>query len=146
MKNTQCFWSIAREKIEPKMTYSENLVGQSIKSRPSRTGLLRNFSVMNAEHNQEPRVINVDKNAAYPPAIDKLKAEGTLTKTTELRPVKYLNNIVEQDHRAIKRLVKPRARQFVIDNSRITIQLRARPQRALKTTYILDYIRVMNPL
>jgi hypothetical protein len=27
--------------------------------------------------------------------------------TTELRPVKYLNNIVEQDHRFIKRLVNP---------------------------------------
>jgi len=62
---------------------------------------------MNAAHNQEPRVMNVDKNAAYPPAIDSLKADQTLPKTTELRRVKYLNNIVEQDHRAIKRLVNP---------------------------------------
>ncbi len=28
---------------------------------------------MNAVHNQEPRVINVDKNAAYPKAIEELK-------------------------------------------------------------------------
>lgn len=42
-----------------------------------------------------------------PKAIDELKADQTLTKTTELRPVKYLNNIVEQDHRFIKRLVNP---------------------------------------
>ncbi len=62
---------------------------------------------MNAAHNQEPRVINVDKNAAYPPAIDSLKSDKTLEETTELRPVKYLNNIVEQDHRFIKRLVNP---------------------------------------
>jgi transposase-like protein len=62
---------------------------------------------MNAAHNQEPRVINVDKNAAYPKAIDSLKADQTLTKTTELRIVLYLNNIVELDHRAIKRLVNP---------------------------------------
>ena len=62
---------------------------------------------MNATHNQEPRVINVDKNAAYPPAIDELKSDQTLPETTQLRPVKYLNNIVEQDHRAIKRLVNP---------------------------------------
>jgi transposase-like protein len=74
---------------------------------------------LKASHNQEPRVINLDtvdkgrrtpapnnlKNAAYPPAIGKLKAEETLTKTTELRAVKYLNNIVEQDHRFIKRRV-----------------------------------------
>ena len=63
--------------------------------------------VMNAEHNQSPRVINVDKNAAYPKAIDELKAEEPLPKTSKLRPVKYLNNIVEQDHRFIKRLVNP---------------------------------------
>jgi transposase-like protein len=62
---------------------------------------------LKASHNQEPRVINVDKNAAYPPAIDELKKDQTLTKTTELRPVKYLNNIVEQDHRFIKRLINP---------------------------------------
>ena len=62
---------------------------------------------LKAFHNQEPRVINVDKNAAYPPAIDELKKDQSLPKTTELRPVKYLNNIVEQDHRFIKRLVNP---------------------------------------
>ncbi len=62
---------------------------------------------MNAAHNQKPRVINVDKNAAYPKAIDELKTDQTLTKTTELRRVKYLNNIVEQDHRFIKRLLNP---------------------------------------
>ncbi len=33
--------------------------------------------------------------------------DKTLPETTELRPVRYLNNIVEQDHRAIKRLVNP---------------------------------------
>ena len=62
---------------------------------------------LKASHNQEPRVINVDKNAAYPPALDELKADRTLPETTELRRVKYLNNIVEQDHRAIKQLVNP---------------------------------------
>jgi len=63
--------------------------------------------VLKAGHNQSPRVINVDKNAAYLPAIDKLKADETLTKATQLRPVKYLNNIVEQDHRFIQWLVNP---------------------------------------
>ena len=54
-----------------------------------------------------PRVINVDKNAAYPKAIAELKASGILPDSVELRQVKYLNNRVEQDHRFIKRLVKP---------------------------------------
>lgn len=47
-----------------------------------------------------PRVINVDKNAAYPKAIADLKAAGLLPESVELRQVKYLNNLIEQDHRA----------------------------------------------
>ncbi|GHO90158.1 IS6 family transposase [Reticulibacter mediterranei] len=57
--------------------------------------------------NVAPRVINVDKNAAYPKAIVELKADGILPASFDLRQVKYLNNLVEQDHRFIKRLVKP---------------------------------------
>jgi len=62
---------------------------------------------LNASHTQFPRVINVDKNAAYPAAVDDLKADEQLPATTELRQVKYLNNRVEQDHRFIKRLTQP---------------------------------------
>ena len=62
---------------------------------------------LKAVHNHEPRVINVDKNAAYPKAIDELKAKEELPESVELRQNKYLNNIVEQDHRGIKRLAKP---------------------------------------
>lgn len=58
-------------------------------------------------HNQEPRVINVDKNPAYPKAIDKLKGQKELSEQVELRQNKYLNNRIEQDHRFIKWLVKP---------------------------------------
>ena len=47
-----------------------------------------------------PRVINVDKNAAYPKAMAELKAAGILPEAVELRQVKYLNNLIEQDHRA----------------------------------------------
>ena len=60
-----------------------------------------------AVHTQEHSVINVDKNAALPKAIDELKAKEELPSNVELRQKKYLNNIVEQDHRGIKRLVKP---------------------------------------
>jgi transposase-like protein len=50
---------------------------------------------LKAEHNQSPHVINVEKNAAYPKAIDYLKADNTLPPKSELRSVKYLNNIVK---------------------------------------------------
>ncbi|MEL6492685.1 MAG: IS6 family transposase [Cyanobacteria bacterium J06621_3] len=63
--------------------------------------------VLNASHTIAPRVITVDKNAAYPPATAELKADEALTETTETRQSKYLNNTIEQDHRFIKRRVKP---------------------------------------
>ena len=52
-----------------------------------------------------PRVINTDGHASYPPAVAQLKAEGDLTEDCRHRPVPYLNNVLEQDHRAIKRRV-----------------------------------------
>lgn len=62
---------------------------------------------LKADHNRTPQVINVDKNAAYPLSIDQLKKSVLLPDDCELRQVKYLNNNLEQDHRFIKRLVKP---------------------------------------
>ena len=54
----------------------------------------------------QPRVINVDKNPSYPPVIEELKSEGKLRRRCRLRPVQYLNNVLEQDHRAIKLRVR----------------------------------------
>ena len=62
---------------------------------------------LKAVHTSTPRVITVDKNPAYPKAIKELKAAKKLPEIVTLRQIKYLNNIVEQDHRGIKRLVKP---------------------------------------
>ncbi|WP_445504369.1 IS6 family transposase [Microvirga sp. G4-2] len=58
-------------------------------------------------HTVNPRTITVDKNAAYPIAVKAMKREGELWRFAKLRQVKFLNNIVEQDHRRIKRLVRP---------------------------------------
>ena len=58
--------------------------------------------VLKDQQTQIPRVINVDKNAAYPVAIGALKADETIDQETQLRQNKYLNNVVEQDHRNIK--------------------------------------------
>jgi transposase, IS6 family len=63
--------------------------------------------VLQASHTLTPRVITVDKNAAYPPAFESLQQEKTLPETCQLRQCKYLNNVVEQDHRLIKRRVNP---------------------------------------
>ena len=50
-------------------------------------------------------IINTDKDKAYPKAIKELKESGLLPESVEHRAVKYLNNIIEQDHRYTKRRV-----------------------------------------
>ncbi|AIK37826.1 integrase core domain protein [Bacillus pseudomycoides] len=59
-----------------------------------------------ASHICKPRVITVDKNPAYPVAIQELKEEKHMPEGIQIRQVKYLNNIVEQDHRFIKKRVR----------------------------------------
>jgi transposase-like protein len=63
--------------------------------------------VLDARHTTPPRVITVDQNAAYPLAFDALQHDSTLPETCLLRQCKYLNNLMEQDHRFIKRRVNP---------------------------------------
>ena len=62
--------------------------------------------VLKACYTSTLRIINVDKNAAYPSVVEDLQAQERFLEETELRPIKYLNNLLEQDHRCIKRLVK----------------------------------------
>lgn len=57
-------------------------------------------------HVSKPRVIKVDKNPAYPIAIEELKKGKKMPVGIQIRQVKYLNNIVEQDHRFIKKRVR----------------------------------------
>ena len=67
-------------------------------------------------------MINVDKNVAYPKAIDELKAEKELPQRVELRQNKYLNNLVEQDHRGIKRLTRPGMGNVSFNTARRTLK------------------------
>jgi transposase, IS6 family len=77
---------------------------------------------LNAAHTVTPRVITVDKNAAYPKALNELKAADAIPAACELRQSKYLNNLVEQDHRFIKRLVKPGLGFFSVETAWRTLQ------------------------
>jgi transposase-like protein len=58
-----------------------------------------------ASGHPRPRVINADGNPSYPTVIGELKRERVLGRRCHCRVVPYLNNIVEQDHRSIKRRV-----------------------------------------
>lgn len=62
--------------------------------------------VMRADHRRLPFSISVDKNAAYPDAFTASQAEKVLPLDCKLRRVKYLNNVIEQDHRFVKKRVR----------------------------------------
>jgi putative transposase len=55
--------------------------------------------------NGDPDKVAMDKSGANKAAIDAINASRTVP--IVVRQVKYLNNIVEQDHRAIKRITRP---------------------------------------
>jgi transposase-like protein len=59
--------------------------------------------VMRADHRRLPFSISVDKNASYPEAFTSSQEEKVLPLDCRLRRVKYLNNVIEQDHRFIRR-------------------------------------------
>jgi IS6 family transposase len=62
--------------------------------------------MMRADHRRLPFTISVDKNAAYPDAFTSSQKEKILPIDCKLRRVKYLNNVIEQDHRFIKKKVR----------------------------------------
>jgi transposase-like protein len=52
-----------------------------------------------------PQVINVDGHPAYASAIGELKQAGEPGPNCQCRPSPYMNNIIEQDHRFVKKRV-----------------------------------------
>ncbi|RKK03029.1 DDE domain-containing protein [Pseudoroseomonas wenyumeiae] len=63
----------------------------------------------------------MDKNLTYPCALEQLKEDGDLWRRSLMRQCKFLNNIVEQDHRRMKRLVRPGLGSGGLQTARITV-------------------------
>jgi transposase-like protein len=59
--------------------------------------------LMRAEQRRLPLTIGTDKHASYPEAFASSIREKVLPFNCKLRQVKYLNNVIEQVHRAIRR-------------------------------------------
>ncbi|CNG74263.1 transposase [Yersinia frederiksenii] len=58
-------------------------------------------------HHGEPEVVTIDKSGANTAALTTLNADKPEEETIIVRQNKYLNNLVEQDHRNIKRRIRP---------------------------------------
>lgn len=59
------------------------------------------------DNTRNPRTIVTDRLASYPGALRELKRAGELGRFTRHRRGRWLNNLVEQDHRRIKRRIRP---------------------------------------
>jgi putative transposase len=68
----------------------------------------RRFFDKAMRHNEVPNTVTMDKSGANKAALDQLNAQREIP--IKIRQVKYLNNIVEQDHRAVKRVTRPMLR------------------------------------
>ncbi|MEM5291993.1 IS6 family transposase [Paraburkholderia sabiae] len=81
-----------------------NTVDFLLRARRDRVAARRYFE-KGIERNGEPETVTIDKSGANLAALDALNAKPETP--IRIRQIKYLNNIVEQDHRAIKRMVRP---------------------------------------
>ena len=68
-----------------------------------------------------PQVITLDAYAASNRAITELQSAGTITRRIRVRSSKYLNNLVEQDHRRIKQRIRPMLGFERLETAAITI-------------------------
>ena len=68
-----------------------------------------------------PRVITLDAYAASHRAVLELKAEGCLPRRVRVRSSRYLNNMIEQDHRRIKQRTRPMLGFKRFDHAAVTI-------------------------
>ena len=117
LKNTNDSWRVDETYVKVRGTWmylyrAVDSTGQTLdfllnQTRSTRAAKRFFRKVLGRSNITPPRVINVDKNAAYIGAVKDLKEEKLLADKCKRRPTKYMNNIVEQDHRFIKRRVNP---------------------------------------
>ena len=81
-----------------------NTVDFLLRARRDKAAARRYFEKA-IDRNGEPETITVDKSGANLAALEAINADRETP--IRIRQNKYLNNVVEQDHRAIKRIIKP---------------------------------------
>jgi putative transposase len=69
------------------------------------TAAARRYFEKSIDQNGEPETVTIDKSGANLAALEAINAERETP--IKIRQTKYLNNIIEQDHRAIKRRTRP---------------------------------------
>jgi transposase-like protein len=89
-----------------------------------------------------PLSITLDGYAASHRAVREMPAEDMIWKDTKLRSSKYLNNMIEQDHRGVKSRIAPMLGFKVFKRAAVTIAGIELLQRICKGQFVLDHLGV----
>jgi transposase-like protein len=125
-----CSWRVDETyiKVRGEWTYLYRAVdkaGQTVDFRLSRT---RDVTAAKAffkkairQEGRPPHTITLDGYAASHRAVREMREDGLLPRSTILRSSKYLNNLIEQDHRGIKSRTRPMLGFKNFESAAITI-------------------------
>lgn len=83
---------------------ADNIIDFLLRAHQDKTAARRYFEKSMAQ-NGEPETVTIDKSGANMAALEAISAERETP--IQIRQTKYLNNIIEKDHRAIKRRTRP---------------------------------------
>jgi transposase-like protein len=89
-----------------------------------------------------PHTITLDGYAASHRAVREMREDGLLSKRTKLRSSKYLNNLIEQDHRGIKFRTRPMLGFKSYESAAITIAGIELLHRIHKNQFALSRLRL----
>jgi transposase-like protein len=122
--------------------------GQTIDFRLSRTrdvAAAKAFFKRAIRHEgRPPHTITLDGYAASHRAVREMRDDGLLPKRMKLRSSKYLNNLIEQDHRGIKSRTRPMLGFKNFESAAITIAGIELLRRIHKRQFTLRQLRSKN--
>jgi hypothetical protein len=111
-------WVAAFGRHQGPLLTQQNPVDFRLTAHRDEKAALRFFHKAVRQHGLSEKV-TIDKSGANTAALEALKAETGAT--IEIRQNKYLNNLVEQDHRAVKRIVRPMLGFKSFPSARLTL-------------------------
>nr|WP_263359772.1 transposase [Acidicapsa ligni] len=121
-------------------------VGQTVDFRLSKrrdVGAAKAFFQKAIRHDSRPpHTITLDGYAATHRAVREMQIDGLLLGRTRLRSSKYLNNLIEQDHRSIKSRTHPMLGFKSFSSAASTIAGVDLPRRIQKEQFSLSRLRL----
>ncbi len=106
----------------------------------------KRFFIKAIENNAAPAKITLDGYEASHRAVAELKAEGVLPFGVEVRTSRYLNNLIEQDHRRVKQRYYPMLGFKRIANAAVTLSGIELAQKIRKGQYDISSISQVGAL